>query len=149
MSKYQTGNKNGMWKGGRTVTKSGYVLVRVGKDHPLADTRGYAYEHRLVASEKLGRLIRPEEPVHHIDGNKINNTPDNLIVASSDVEHHFYHRKTKDSKRRKPGEDNPLIPCQCGCGNLIYKYDKDNRPRSFVSGHNGHKRANNGQWKSS
>lgn len=35
------------WKGGRTVTQHGYVLIYVSKNHPLADCRGYAYEHRL------------------------------------------------------------------------------------------------------
>jgi hypothetical protein len=43
--------KSANWKGGKTVTSRGYVLVWVGKDHPLADVRGYAYEHRLVAAQ--------------------------------------------------------------------------------------------------
>lgn len=44
-----------MWKGGRSIASNGYVLVRVGKKHHLADVRGYAYEHRIVAEQKLGR----------------------------------------------------------------------------------------------
>ena len=50
----QFGEVNGQWKGGRTVASNGYILIRVGKEHHLADVRGYAYEHRLIAETKLG-----------------------------------------------------------------------------------------------
>jgi hypothetical protein len=52
MTIHQTGPKNGMWRGGKSLASNGYILIRVGNDHPLADVRGYAYEHRLVAQEK-------------------------------------------------------------------------------------------------
>ena len=55
MAKHNIGKKNGMWKGGRSVASNGYVLIRVGMDHHLADVRGYAYEHRLVAEKKIRR----------------------------------------------------------------------------------------------
>lgn len=41
------------------------------------------HEHRVVAENKIGRKLLPSEHVHHIDGNKHNNHPDNLIVMSS------------------------------------------------------------------
>lgn len=41
------GSDNPNWKGGRTVTEHGYVLLKR-PDHPDADVRGYVYEHRLV-----------------------------------------------------------------------------------------------------
>lgn len=44
---------------GRSIASNGYVLIWVGRDHPLADVRGYAYEHRLVASQTIGRWITP------------------------------------------------------------------------------------------
>jgi len=31
---------------------------------------------------------------------------------------------------------NELIQCACGCGNLLYKYDKRGRVRKFINGHN-------------
>lgn len=43
------------WKGGRSIASNGYMLVRVGLSHHLADVRGYAYEHRLVAEQKIGQ----------------------------------------------------------------------------------------------
>lgn len=49
--------------------------------------------HRYVASKHLGRRLRFDEVVHHRDGNKRNNRPDNLYVCTQ-TEHqaiHFYN----------------------------------------------------------
>lgn len=129
------GEKNGYWKGGRTVTGHGYVLVRVGVEHHLADVRGYAYEHRIVAEQKIGRRLFPNELVHHINGDKQDNRPENLEIVSDQFHHRIRHRKSK-SRRRLPGESNPQISCRCGCGQQFQKYDEGGRPREYVSGHN-------------
>lgn len=52
------GSANPNWRGGRSVTEHGYVIIHVGIKHHLADVRGYAYEHRLVAEKKVGRRLR-------------------------------------------------------------------------------------------
>ena len=59
----------------------GRWFVRLSPDHPLysmADPRGYQYEHRVVLAEILGRPLRPDEQVHHKDGDPSNNDPSNL-----------------------------------------------------------------------
>jgi hypothetical protein len=122
------------WKGG-SVASNGYKLVFVGKGHHLADVRGYAYEHRLVAEEKLGRRLGEGEMVHHKDENKLNNDPDNLEVVKGNAEHLVLHRG-ESSNRRRPGEPNELVTCACGCGETFWRFDADGRPRSYVSGHN-------------
>ena len=134
MANWNKGAKNGMWRGGKTLASNGYVLVRVGIDHPMADVRGYAYEHRIIASEKIGRLLKKNEQVHHINGNKIDNRPENLQVISGMAEHRSLHRKRKDL--RPFGENNPLRQCECGCGKWFTAYDSINRPRRYISGHN-------------
>lgn len=56
----------------------GYRVVVVDKDHPEADRRGYAKEHRVVMVKVLGRPLLPGENVHHINGVKDDNRPENL-----------------------------------------------------------------------
>lgn len=62
--------------------------------------------HRLIAERKLGRSLKPNEVVHHIDGNKYNNDPDNLCVMSRS-EHaklHLTGRPIPEEQRRKLSE---------------------------------------------
>lgn len=42
--------------------------------------------------EKIGRYLEPEEVVHHIDENKKNNDPDNLMLFENDAAHQRHHR---------------------------------------------------------
>lgn len=68
------GAENPAWKGGRRVRTDGYVMVWT--------PEGDVLEHRLVMSQVLGRALRPDEVVHHRDGDKQNNHPSNLEVMS-------------------------------------------------------------------
>lgn len=137
MARWNVGSKNGMWRGGRSVASNGYVLIRVGKKHHLADVRGYAYEHRLIAEQKLGRRLRPGEIVHHKDGCKSNNAPANIEILGSI--HHHNREHAGNLTQRAPGQKNPRVACACGCGHSFDRFDRSGRPRRFVSGHNGRK----------
>lgn len=48
-------------------------------EHPGA-VKGWVYEHRFVAEQGLGRLLERGEEVHHINGVKDDNRPENLQV---------------------------------------------------------------------
>jgi hypothetical protein len=50
----------------------------------------YVYEHRLIMEQKLGRLLAYNEVIHHIDGNKMNNDPNNLKLETRS-EHSPHH----------------------------------------------------------
>ncbi|NRG43322.1 HNH endonuclease [Bacillus sp. CRN 9] len=51
------------------------------------------HTHRWVAELMLGRKLKPTEVVHHIDGDKRNNKPSNLMVFPSQSEHLNWHKK--------------------------------------------------------
>lgn len=74
------GENSHNWKGGRYVNVQGYVAVR-NPTNPKAFPNGYMLEHRLVMEKKLGRRLESYEIVHHIDGDKTNNHPDNLMLT--------------------------------------------------------------------
>jgi len=78
------GEFNGNWLGG-IKWKNGYKQIL--KPKHLRNVGGYVYEHILVAEEKYGRSIEIGEIVHHIDGDRSNNNPDNLYVYKSNSEH--------------------------------------------------------------
>lgn len=69
----------------------GQYECELAKGHPKANHDGYVYVHILVAEKKLGRYLTSKEVVHHIDENKLNNNPDNLLVFTSKAEHTAYH----------------------------------------------------------
>ena len=61
-------------------------------DHHCARKDGYVYIHQLQAERLLGRNIRNEECVHHKDGNKYNNSLNNLLVFKTNSDHISFHR---------------------------------------------------------
>lgn len=129
------GSANGQWKGGRRVASNGYVVVRVGRDHHLADARGEALEHRLVMEKTLGRLLQDGEFVHHRNEVKTDNRPENLELKASQAHHSVEHRRP-GSRVRPPGAVNRVVDCACGCGTRFPKYDAWGRPRRYATGHN-------------
>lgn len=53
--------------------------------------RGVALEHVLVAENALGRKLPKGAEVHHIDENRHNNSPNNLVVCPSSAYHKLLH----------------------------------------------------------
>jgi transposase len=87
---FQRGAQHHAWVGGKTVSASGYTNLWLRDDDPLfcmavnsrGQAGGYALEHRIVMARKLGRPLRDDETVHHIDGNRQNNDPSNLQLRT-------------------------------------------------------------------
>ena len=71
-----SGENHAAWKGGRVIDNHGYARVRLTDEdrHLIAPMHsGYVLEHRLVMSRKLGRPLRKDESVHHINGDRADN----------------------------------------------------------------------------
>ena len=90
----QRGEKNSYWKGGIVKDDAGYVLIKT-DGHPRAKSCGhYVREHILIAEKFLGRHLLPNEVVHHINGVKSDNRPENLAVMTK-ADHTSYHMSRK------------------------------------------------------
>lgn len=89
----RSATNNGNWKGGRTYHLRGYVYVRC-PDHPKAwGSAGYVFEHVLVMESMIGRYLEPKETVHHKNGMKDDNRPENLELWASS---HPYGQRITD-----------------------------------------------------
>lgn len=99
------------WKGGRrfhsppTDERDAYVYIHQ-PDHPAATKNGYVMEHRLVMERTLGRALRPDEIVHHINHCRSDNRPENLEVLSNGdhIRRHFESGREKGELIRENEE---------------------------------------------
>jgi hypothetical protein len=86
--KVPTGANASNWKGGRRIIQ-GYIYLYI-PEHPAAQ-RGVVQEHRLVMEENLGRYLKSDEVVHHLNGIKDDNRIENLqlVKRGEHVSNHF------------------------------------------------------------
>jgi len=92
-----TGDKNPRWAGGRNLTSYGYIMIKA-PEHPRANKNGRVMEHILVAERQLGAYLPPGAVVHHIDENRQNNAPENLLVCENESEHKQIHVRLRALK---------------------------------------------------
>lgn len=78
----------------KIVDERGYTLVYL-PEHLYANKRGYVLEHRFLVEKKIGRILIPTEPVHHINEKKWDNHIENLFPFHTQREHQSFHNKVK------------------------------------------------------
>lgn len=105
------GEQNPIYKGhNERINTHGYKLIRLNEEHPFAIDGEWIREHRYVAEQYLmtdeqsvtingKKYLNPEYHVHHMDGNKLNNSPDNLQIMTKS-EHMKLHKNWEHHKHK-------------------------------------------------
>lgn len=70
----------------------GYILIR-DPQNEMASRDGYVMEHRLVMAKAIGRPLRKNEVVHHLNGVKDDNRIENLQLMRA-ADHNRFTRLT-------------------------------------------------------
>lgn len=89
------GSGNPQWKGEKRKDKDGYVII-YSENHK----HNRVLEHRFLMEEKLGRVLKPWELVHHINGIKNDNRIENLCLIDKRKSTHDTHTKVKILQER-------------------------------------------------
>ena len=75
------------------ISTQGYYFI-INHEFHRANKQGYAKIADIVIEEKIGRSLKKGEVVHHMNGDKLDDSPDNLEVMYK-KEHDRMHTKRR------------------------------------------------------
>lgn len=78
----------------RKLTSNGYAKIFTDE--------GWKLEHHFVLEDYIGRKLKKEERIHHIDGIKTNNDINNLVIFPDNKSHTHFHKQIKQHGYTQP-----------------------------------------------
>ena len=107
---YPRGAQHFRWRDGSYIHSSGYVMVNVGKTHPLSDSKGYCPLHVLVWVSAGNERARMKDGllVHHVNHIKHDNRFENLALAEW-TNHTIAHNRAARGDEGLPDEGDPVL----------------------------------------
>jgi hypothetical protein len=94
------GHKNPNWHGG--IMFDGKRKLILSPEHPNPDfLKKYCYEYRLIVEKKLGRYLKSDEIIHHINGDMKDNRIENLKVVTRSEHIKIHHKQMTEAKNEK------------------------------------------------
>ncbi len=118
----QNGRKGPRTLKGRRVVDAGYVQLD-----------GLNMEHRVIAERALGRRLPPKAVIHHVNEDKTDNRPANLVICPNQAFHVLLHARLRIVKR---GYDPDLYKI-CGKCQRVLPFDGFHKNKANSSGVTG------------
>lgn len=115
--------------------RCGYKVIYL-PEHPGCLSDGNVYEHRIVCENYIGRYLKQDEVVHHINHNRQDNRIENLLILCSKEAHSRLHALEKSNEVNKSDyivelEHNIFdciyhnVPPRCPkCGKSVTRYNR-------------------------
>jgi hypothetical protein len=70
------------------INRDGYRMI--------TDCRGsWMFEHRIVAGRAMGHPLPKSAVVHHVNGDRLDNSPSNLVVCQDTAYHRLLHVRAR------------------------------------------------------
>lgn len=91
------GEKSAHWKGGRVDEGHGYTYLYK-PEHPRLSNGVYVLEHILVAEKVLGKPLPIGVEIHHVNEDRADNKPGNLVICQDKTYHKLLHRRLRAYK---------------------------------------------------
>ena len=67
-------------------------------------------EHRAVMARVLGRPLRSDEHVHHRDGDKLHNVPENLVLTTASDHRRLHVKYYRDATHKECASCRQILP---------------------------------------